>query len=297
MNPKPLLLLLSVLPTITLSLDPRFEACEPKTCGNGQNISYPFYIQEKQKSYCGNPGFEIKCGPNGFPILNLINTDYTIQKIFYNNHSLRVSNPAFSQPNASSCVAPAQNLTIGKYRFRFAPNQRDLFLFYGCDLAALPKRLQERRVGCSAGNETTSVVGLDRESQDLGLARGNCTGGAVTATVEDARGGVGEALRKGFLLIWNATNCTECNLSGGRCGFDPDPLTYAFRCYCPDRPHVVKCDSVFGIVSLRLKFNSTMFKCNCTSHVRPQKDFYRTYTASRDFDRYYGWTLPSLMCL
>ncbi|TKY58134.1 serine/threonine-protein kinase [Spatholobus suberectus] len=221
-------------------VDSRFEACVPKTCGNDQNISYPFYIQGTQKPFCGQPGFELTCG-HGFPILDLINTQYTVHSIFYHNHSLRASNPAFSQPNASSCVAPAQNLTVGKYRFVLAPNQREVFVFYGCDLAALARGVRERRIGCSAENETRSVVGLDREDRNLRLARENCKGGVVNATVEDGEGGVGEALRKGFLLSWIASNCTQCASSGGRCGFDTDPNSYAFRCYCPDGPHVVKC--------------------------------------------------------
>ncbi|KAH1076762.1 hypothetical protein GLYMA_19G073200v4 [Glycine max] len=249
MNPRQLLLLLlffffSLLePTITFSLDERFEACVPKTCGNGQNISYPFYIQGKQKPFCGQPGFELTCGHNGFPILTLMYTPYTIHQIFYHNNSLRLSNPIFSQPNASSCIGPTQNLTVGRYIFRLAPNQRDLFVLYGCDPAVLPERVRERMIGCSAaGNETTLVVGLDKDDLDLVTARESCNGGAVNATVEDLKGGVREALWRGFMLIWNATSCRECENSEGRCGFDLDPLVYAFRCYCPDRPHVVKCN-------------------------------------------------------
>lgn len=249
MNPRQLLLLLlffffSLLePTITFSLDERFEACVPKTCGNGQNISYPFYIQGKQKPFCGQPGFELTCSHKGFPILTLMYTPYTIHQIFYHNNSLRLSNPIFSQPNASSCIGPTQNLTVGRYIFRLAPNQRDLFVLYGCDPAVLPERVRERMIGCSAaGNETTLVVGLDKDDLDLVTARESCNGGAVNATVEDLKGGVREALWRGFMLIWNATSCRESENSEGRCGFDLDPLVYAFRCYCPDRPHVVKCN-------------------------------------------------------
>ncbi|KAG5012641.1 hypothetical protein JHK86_024902 [Glycine max] len=201
MNPKQLLLLFfSLFLTITFSLNERFEACDAKTCGNGQNISYPFYIQGKQKPFCGQPGFELTCSHKGFPILTLM------------------------------------------YRFRVAPNQRELFVLYGCDSAALQKTVPERRIWCSAaGNETTSVVGLDKGDRDLVSARESCKGGAVNATVDDLKGGVREALQRGFLLLWNATSCSECKSSGGRCGFDIDPRVYAFRCYCPDRPHAVKC--------------------------------------------------------
>ncbi|KAJ1398319.1 Wall-associated receptor kinase, galacturonan-binding domain [Sesbania bispinosa] len=235
----------SLLTTLTFSsVDPKFQACEPKTCGNGQNISYPFYIQGTQEPFCGNPGFELSCGKNGFPILNLINTNYTIHQIFYNNNTLRVSNPVFSQSNTTACIAPTQNITVGEYRFRFAPNQRDLLLFYGCDITSAGEEMQEHRIGCSTENRTSSVVAFYREDQNLSLMRENCKGSRLVNTVvEDGKGGIQEALKKGFILNWNASNCSECTNSGGRCGFDLDPDTYAFRCYCPDRVHAVKCGS------------------------------------------------------
>ncbi|KAK7411097.1 hypothetical protein VNO78_02492 [Psophocarpus tetragonolobus] len=81
------------------------------------------------------------------------------------------------------------------------------------------------------------------EDEELGLARKNCKEGEANVTVEDVRGGVGDALKRGFWVLWNATNCNECETSGGRCGFDNDYLVYAFRCYCPDRPHALRCSS------------------------------------------------------
>ncbi|KAK7310071.1 hypothetical protein RJT34_07297 [Clitoria ternatea] len=236
------IILFTLLPTITFSsLDPKFEACEPKTCGNGLNISYPFYIQGKQQPFYGNPGFELSCN-QGSPILNLVNSQYIIQEIFYDNHSFRVSNIAFSEPNTSSCIASTQSLTVGRYRFQLAPNQRDLFLFYGCNLTSLPQGLRENGIGCSEENRNSWVVGMAKEDEDLELVKENCKGETVNATVEDVKDGVKEALKNGFLLNWNATNRTECANNGGRCGFDPDPATYAFRCYCPHGVHVFNCD-------------------------------------------------------
>ncbi|KAL5075433.1 hypothetical protein RYX36_014417 [Vicia faba] len=96
-----LITLFYFLTTITLSyaVDPYFEACEPKTCGN-QTITYPFYIKGIQETFCGYPGFGIACDNTiDFPILNLSNTFYTINQILYQNHSFRVSNPMFSRTN------------------------------------------------------------------------------------------------------------------------------------------------------------------------------------------------------
>ncbi|XP_057736050.1 LEAF RUST 10 DISEASE-RESISTANCE LOCUS RECEPTOR-LIKE PROTEIN KINASE-like 2.7 [Arachis stenosperma] len=234
---------------VTLSsTDQSFTACEPVNCGYGPNISYPFYITGKQKPFCGYPGFDLTCGKNGFPILDIINTQHIIQQIFYNNNSFRVSNPVFSTPNTSQCILPTQNLTVGKYRFRIAPNQRNLFVFYGCNLTLLPEEMKEHKIGCSVHENRTSsnlsVVALYAEDvTNVRLAEENCRGGWVNATVEDEKGGnVREALEEGFVMSWNVSNCSTCLNSGGRCGFDTSPAIYAFRCFCRDGVHVAECN-------------------------------------------------------
>jgi len=233
-----------LLAQITSSqVDPKFTACAPKTCpNNNQSISFPFYIQGTQESYCGSPGFEISCAPDGSPTLNLSHTQYFIHQIFYQDQSLRVSNAAFStlQSNATGgCLVPTQNLTLPpSNEFRVAPNQTDMVLFYGCDAPSL----HEHRVGCSAENQTSSVLALDKRDELISFVAANCKGEVVDTVVEDGIGGVGEALRKGFLLSWTASNCSVCNSTGGRCGFDSD--LYTFRCYCTDRVHSASCGAV-----------------------------------------------------
>lgn len=238
-------ILFSLLTTITFSsVDPSFEACEPKTCGNGQNISYPFYIIGKQEPFCAYPGFELTCAENGFPILNTqSNNQYIVQEIFYNNQSLRVSIPMFSQPSTSVCIPRIRDFSNYSRRFSVAPKQKDVLLLYGCDLSSLPEEMKDHRIGCYAENKTRSVVALYREDPNLGLALRNCKTGVANTTVEDERGGIQDALKRGFLLSWTATNCDECMKSGGRCGFDQNPDTYAFRCYCRDGViNPAKCD-------------------------------------------------------
>ncbi|KAJ1398327.1 Wall-associated receptor kinase, galacturonan-binding domain [Sesbania bispinosa] len=222
------------------SVDPKYQACEPKTCGKGPNISYPFYIKGKQEPFCGYPRFGLTCGENGFPILNRRNnTQFIIHEIFYESESLRVSIPAFTD-----CVAPMRNLTSSGRRFSVAHNQKEVLLFYGCDLTSLPKRMQENTIGCYAGNRTRSVVALYREDANLSIAAKNCEGRVVNTTVEGEveKGGIKEALQRGFVLNWTASYCGDCSNSGGRCGFDLDKRIYAFRCYCPDRVDATRCD-------------------------------------------------------
>ncbi|KAK7269802.1 hypothetical protein RIF29_22543 [Crotalaria pallida] len=248
------IILFSFLTTTTLCyIEPKFEACEPKTCGNNQSISYPFYIEGTQEPFCGYPGFALSCSNNGYPILNLSNSFYIIDQISYDNQSLRVSNVVFSRSrttNNKGCLPLIQNLTLpSSNKFVVAPNQKDVLLFYGCDLSSLGLEA-EHRIGCyeENNNETSSVVALYKEdNKNVGLVSRNCKGGVVDLMVEDDVKGnnntsnnIEEALRKGFLLNWIASDCKLCKSSGGRCGFDSS--IFNFRCYCTDRIHAWKCD-------------------------------------------------------
>ncbi|XP_058765627.1 LEAF RUST 10 DISEASE-RESISTANCE LOCUS RECEPTOR-LIKE PROTEIN KINASE-like 2.4 [Vicia villosa] len=230
--------------TTVCYVDPNFEACEPKTCGN-QTITYPFYIKGTQEPSCGYPGFGLTCDNTiGFPILNLSNTLYIINQFFYQNQSLRVSNAYFSRSNTKKgCLSPTKNLSIPITMFYLAHNQSKVTLFFGCDSASLPRELQSNKIGCSAGNETNSVVALYEGDKNESFVSKNCMGGEVVkAMVENVvKGGIEEALSKGFRLNWIASNCSDCSSSGGRCGFDSD--TYNFRCYCTDRVHAAKCET------------------------------------------------------
>ncbi|KAF3438586.1 hypothetical protein FNV43_RR21349 [Rhamnella rubrinervis] len=52
-----------------------------------------------------------------------------------------------------------------------------------------------------------------------------------------------EILKMGLLLYWAANGCSNCQGSGGRCGYDNNE----FVCFCRDRPHVKTCDDGNGI--------------------------------------------------
>lgn len=234
--------------TALAKVDSQFLACVPKTCGDGQNITYPFYIQDQQQPYCGYPGFEVSCNNKGKPVLKIPDNDnqYIIHHIFYKNQSLRVSNAGVWELNSSSSchvVSSWQNLSLPLDRFELFGNKRDVFVLYNCNNQSLSERLVGKKVGCNSTDDDVNgvVLAVGEDDPDLGLARKECED-VVVAPVE----GYGEdsmammtRLRSGFLMKWTASNCSSCEESGGRCGFDNS--TYHFKCFCPDRPHACCC--------------------------------------------------------
>ncbi|XP_057736460.1 LEAF RUST 10 DISEASE-RESISTANCE LOCUS RECEPTOR-LIKE PROTEIN KINASE-like 2.1 [Arachis stenosperma] len=243
------IILLCVLSRTTLSsyVDPHYLACEPQICGN-QSIRYPFYIQGKQQPFCGYPGFAISCadGIHGFPTLNLSNTSYIIHQIFYHNESLRVSNAAFS--SNTSCISPTHNLTLPPtmtFSFLNRNHNKDILLFFGCNLSSMPTELMDYRIGCSGASNKTggSVLALYKDAvKTVTSVSESCGSGGevVDAVVEGSEGGMEEELRRGFMLNWTASDCKLCNSTGGRCGFNSTIFT--FQCYCTESIHASKCD-------------------------------------------------------
>ncbi|XP_050240736.1 LEAF RUST 10 DISEASE-RESISTANCE LOCUS RECEPTOR-LIKE PROTEIN KINASE-like 1.2 isoform X2 [Quercus robur] len=232
------ILFFSLVPKKSLgAVDPYFQSCSvPKTCGDGQAIRFPFYIQDKQNSSCGYPGFNLSCNNNGHPNIVISNNNYTIHEIFYQNETLRVSNSAFSNP-ISSCIPSINSISLPGSRFDLAPNQTNLFLFYNCSSSVHESWPSEFYPSCYGENGTVLALS-GRDSKLISNVSMECKS-KVLALVEAYGGGIGKSLRNGFVLKWKASNCSICEDSGGNCGFDN--IMYHFKCFCPDRPHAWNC--------------------------------------------------------
>ncbi|KAI5353163.1 hypothetical protein L3X38_006056 [Prunus dulcis] len=200
----------------SFALDFYYQNCSvPVSCGR-QDISYPFYIRGKQDPFCGYPGFQLSCHGNGedaYPLLQL--SGYL---------------------ESTACNS-------------FCSNQADFFLLYNCN-SSVVESFPKYKVGCfdQSTNKTrsnTSVLALPRDEYSK-FGSHKCRGEVVVC---HARGGyengevglIQEVLSRGFELNWFASDCSRCQDSGGRCGFNY--TTYHFRCLCPRRTFSLRCGS------------------------------------------------------
>ncbi|KAK6132036.1 hypothetical protein DH2020_034217 [Rehmannia glutinosa] len=224
----------------------QYEACGPKNCGAGPNISFPFYIPGLQESYCGYPGFMLNCSQEGFPVLHLPENDYEVGEIFYQNQSLHVINGAVLTSDVNNCLSSIRNTTLPLARFDYV-NITGLHLFSGCG-NPLPEELVRYNVSCDGSEDW--VLALYDKDENMGRAMEICERNVVAPVAEGYNGqngmvnNIAEVLRRGFLLNWTASDCGVCENSGGRCGFNES--NYHFRCFCPDRPHSRSCKPAAG---------------------------------------------------
>ncbi|KAG6389924.1 hypothetical protein SASPL_151399 [Salvia splendens] len=271
-----ILSLIIITSKICHGADYRYEACAPANCGNGPNISYPFFLpsQQRQQSYCGFPVFAVNCSSSGFPLLRLSENEYIIEDIFYHNQSIHVVDAAV-QSSSNCTIYSSRNTTLPAGKLNYVGGE-DFLLFSGC--GNVTGELLRYQVACHssatvteaggsrapASTNTPSVTITNSSSTgitissvtnslamyggngNLGRAVGTCVASvAVHAELnEDERGeevvDVAAVLGRGFVMNWTAaSDCSACQESGGRCGFDEN--SDRFRCFCRDRPHSTSC--------------------------------------------------------
>ncbi|KAI3927530.1 hypothetical protein MKW92_037864 [Papaver armeniacum] len=220
---------------LALSHDHRFEDCKPKDCGNGLNISYPFWIE---KDYCGYPGFNVTC-KNKEPTLYLAGYDYIIRNIHYGNRSFRVENP----DAYSTCPVPFRNSTLDDQSlFKFGSGVQALSFFYICtnfthrlyDNYVYPVNvscvtLSSHHIFSFAGFVPPGKSAYDNLKCQLSV---NVPVQVESRLKIEGQGRVNGYLplwKKGFTLEWEKTPCVKrCRESGGECGVDKNGLARCF---------------------------------------------------------------------
>ncbi|KAI3889860.1 hypothetical protein MKW92_033456 [Papaver armeniacum] len=207
---------------LVLSADFRFEACNPKACGN-KIIRYPFWMQE---DYCGETGFRVTC-KNNDPVLNTAGYDYIIREIDYENDSLRVDNPVIAD---KECPVPFQNSTFSDQSpFKIGFNVQDLSFYYNCSIYDYPQYEN------FAYRVTSSCASSSSDDKHVSFAILSPPKGFVMDPLICEC----ESLVRVPPLGRDKIPCTGCEKSGGYCGFD---RSSGFVCFCEDHPHFDSCN-------------------------------------------------------
>ncbi|KAI3889859.1 hypothetical protein MKW92_033455 [Papaver armeniacum] len=233
---------------VALTLDHRFEDCKPKHCGNGLNISYPFWIKE---NYCGFRGFKVTCR-NSEPILHVAGYNYTIRDIHYEKRLFRVENSI----TYGACPVPFRNSTFNDHTpFRTGSEVHALSFFYNCtnfthklyDKFVYPVNascvtISRHHPFSFAGFVPPGKSAYDNIRCQLSV---NVPVEVEPSVEPEGQGQVNGYLplfKKGFTLHWNKSPCKDCQASGGYCGVDEKGLVV---CFCKDGPYHKKCGIVF----------------------------------------------------
>lgn len=213
--------------------------CAPQDCGNGVKVEYPFWIQSRQESYCGSPGFNITC-KNKNPVLKISGDDYIIRNISYVNTSFLLSQAELYDVS-NRCPAPQLNFSIEGTRFSYGPETVDLFFLYNCTVPCDKKTFA---VDCASNSShhAFAVVHLEileHWNYSMQSCQGPVNAPISTDSLEKLLDmNYTQVLKRGFILQWDEIDCRNCRRSGGRCGSSYNQ----FICYCNDHMSPSTCN-------------------------------------------------------
>ncbi|XP_076902195.1 LEAF RUST 10 DISEASE-RESISTANCE LOCUS RECEPTOR-LIKE PROTEIN KINASE-like 1.2 [Bidens hawaiensis] len=247
-----LLLLLFILFKHSSCTDPWFNTCIPKHCGDGVNITYPFFINNKQNSSCGYPGFQLNCNNNNHPILRVSETDFIVKHIDTNTRKIKLQYAAISSNSFQFCQSKLRTLKLGPIRFEVDNSTTTKLVFVSNCTDKVSRVLDRYRITLCDNNNNNSSNSNSREfimsesdwNNTRKVSGGGC-GEVVEVPVEAVDGVVVDGwnytkvMELGFWMRWIAADCGECERSGGRCGFNM--TAYRPICFCEDRPYQLMC--------------------------------------------------------
>ncbi|CAL5369651.1 unnamed protein product [Camellia sinensis] len=212
------------------------------TCGNIQNIMYPFWGANRA-DYCGLPGFELDC-ENNIPTITMASEKYRILQINTQQRAITVARDDLWN---GMCPAGLVNTTLNFELFRYDFGLRNLTLFYGCNFPSGNVPWSTSQYNCSTNGTNVSVYCVSRSSAS-GPYYQNCNGSIVVPVFESTAQAldanmttVGGAVDAGFELFWSPVNdqCITCMESGGVCGYNWKQSE--FTCFCYDQPNQDAC--------------------------------------------------------
>lgn len=229
------------LPYESFCADRQNEECsKARYCGN-QTIRFPFYTDTNFEN-CGYPGFKLTCLNNDVLILNISEDQFRITEVFYSNNSFSVSNILSSRSGFCSLSKIRNLLLPSDGRFQLLKTSI-LVLLSNCTPDS-KQRFSKYKTDCDqTENDADWVLAMKTNDPDLSNATKACQSVVVAPVrdyTEDNDTDYLKLIRNGFDLKWIATDCSDCEASGGYCGYEGEPDN-TFMCFCSDRPHSRRC--------------------------------------------------------
>ncbi|KAL9337591.1 hypothetical protein Peur_069360 [Populus x canadensis] len=156
---------------------------------------------------------------------------------------MRVANAAVYE---ETCPPLLHNISLDRTPLTVSPGYTNFSFIFNCTLK--PEDYYTLyAISCATNSTHYSIAGFHLEEREMrsNYSLNSCHdfANAPIHTGEDIGSLLGEnyreVLKMGFLMNWTAHDCSTCESSGGRCGFENNE----FICFCRDRPRLKSCDA------------------------------------------------------
>lgn len=249
-SPSVFLFFALFLPPYFAIADEPFSACEPFTCGNITDLSYPFWFDSRPE-YCGHPKFKLNCqGDNA--TINMASQDFRVIDV---NSTTRTLTIARMDLWGTKCPNEFNNFTLDYAVFNYTSNDVNSTMLYNCDpLVYTPPPVNlstSLEFDCPAKGYPIEAYFLLISEKWFNWSALGCRvsiivpvlGVAVKSFMEEAID-PGDVIDQGFEVEWEPTEgglCNNCKISGGRCGYNIS--LEEFTCFCPNQSNYGVCVS------------------------------------------------------
>lgn len=203
------------------SINPPIAICPTYDCGDGVEISYPFWFHNDSRlDFCGYPRLKLSC-QSGHPTLELPTGTYTVKDISYSRTILTVANlNNLNLSEQNNCPTIRNEVKLDGSGLHFSQGTSFVYFFYDCfsNISVHGQFTVCRHIGA---NTTTASYYSLRPS----FLPKDCPSSQSYPMLETAVNGLNSstvlrALKEGFELAWcQDVNCIDCESSGGTCGF------------------------------------------------------------------------------
>ncbi|QHO43115.1 uncharacterized protein DS421_5g160070 [Arachis hypogaea] len=217
--------------------------CGTKSCPNGPNISYPFWLSHGSppQEYCGYPEFGLICLDDGNTIFSPPpGLYYYVKHIDYDNHSIKLID--FDTTN-QTCPRALHGFPIGNLPLSHSSLNLNLSFYYNCSTSTTSHPSNVPDISCLRQGSKESFVFLKgNESKGFDWSE-RCEENVDVTVMKDeisSNGGeyglvseFGRAMNEGFVLEWETEEtCKECEASEGYCGYSS--TNKQILCFCKD---------------------------------------------------------------
>ncbi|XP_021772676.1 LEAF RUST 10 DISEASE-RESISTANCE LOCUS RECEPTOR-LIKE PROTEIN KINASE-like 2.1 isoform X1 [Chenopodium quinoa] len=234
--------------------DAKYTACSNLySCGQIQNIGYPFWGGGSRPGFCGIPDFKLNClAGTEFPTMNIYNNGYlglNVLGINTSSHTMSISRLKLLE----TCYLQDTSKITMISTLKPDSSYSYISLFYGCSDCV--SGFHSKSFTCTnSNNHTNDLAYYFEDPSEISRIGKLCScKNNVTVPVDKSRL---DELRSANASLWsiltewpvemeymvNFTACSKCEESGGRCGSSVDvPSLDQFVCYCQDGPHPFVC--------------------------------------------------------
>ncbi|GAY67497.1 LEAF RUST 10 DISEASE-RESISTANCE LOCUS RECEPTOR-LIKE PROTEIN KINASE-like 2.1 [Citrus sinensis] len=240
--------------------DEQFMSCNSShSCGDLQDIGYPFWGSNIRPQYCGRQGFELQCHDNDYATIRIGHQSFRVLEINNTNPIMRI---VIADYIGRDCLESIRKSSISDPLFNYAEKVRNLSLFYDCS-ADFSSQLGKNNYGCTSegGVVIRSFYTIDNYDDSRLPNLSNSCSRVIKVPIQPTRpnilylteGKLIEALNQGFEVRYVADDmrCSTCtsSQSGGICG--SNQYSDEFSCLYPPR-HGMHLRPSFSVLSLQI---------------------------------------------